>query len=187
MIVLYCPLTGLQAWSFSCGCQKSTESPRGPMCQYQVDLGGQAGLSIVPRVYLAWLSPLCQQRPTTETRDNVISWICLRSLAASLGVSAGTHTEYQSVCELSNTSISFIPQRQPPSTIPVKISFPSSGFFSLLIRPVPWNTKQRDEGLQHGGREMCGRAETQWVNLKAPHISALILLHPRQVSDCLTD
>lgn len=47
--------------------------------------------------------------------------------------------------------------------------------------------KQRDEGLEEGGREACSKEETEWVELHTPHIRALILHHPRQVPEHLAD
>lgn len=77
--------TGLRAlaWRLSCGCTKALSHPEAPMCQYQEGQCVRAGRSIVVCVCLAWLSPLNQQRPTTEMGDNVISRICLLSFCLS--------------------------------------------------------------------------------------------------------
>lgn len=89
---------------------KSTESPRGPMCQFQEGHCVQASLSIVVCVCLAW--PLNQERPAAERGEAILSVYSVshRSVslsAASQGASAGTDKEYQSAwCyQLYNTSI----------------------------------------------------------------------------------
>lgn len=69
--------------------------------QYQEGHCVQASLSIVVCICLAWLSPLYQERPSAERGERFIRWICsvcvsvFMSLAACLGVSAGTNTDYQ--------------------------------------------------------------------------------------------
>lgn len=47
--------------------------------------------------------------------------------------------------------------------------------------------KQRDEGLEEGGRAVCSKEETEWIELHTPYISALILHHPRLVPEHLAD
>ncbi len=170
---------------------KSTESPRGPVCQYQEGHCVQPSRSIVVCVCLAWRSPLYQQRPTTERGDNVISWICLLSVCLSLSCASGClsgcvcwHRHripislwafkhlYLFYFSLPSWLLSLHPR---PSSLSLVVIF----FLFNLPRPVEHFehfVKQRDEGLREGGRE-----ETGWVEFHTPYISALILRHPRQV------
>lgn len=105
-------------------------------------------------------------------RSVSLSLVCLWLPLFSGCVCWHWHSIPISLCELSNTSIFFY------------FSTPSS--FVNLRSLVPLNTSKgrRTVGRREG---VWSKEETEWVDLHTPYISALILLHPRQVPEHLTD
>lgn len=128
---------------------------------------------------------------TAERGDNVISWICLLPLCLSLMCLWPPLW----VCLLTRTQNANQPAsfQTPPSfyfSMPFSLRSAQTKLTFPCHAPCPMEyhlVKQREEGLQEGGRVVCSEEDAEWVDLHIPHISALILLHPRQVPEHSND